>query len=54
MYRYTYQNELDQEKVTGDFDRDPDVQNYLYHANSYIDTYEPQSDMYTNTEAMDT
>ena len=57
-------NELDQEKVTGDFDREPlgremsavpsDLQ--IYHANSYVDTYDPtnKEDMYTNTDPRDT
>ena len=59
-----FYNELDQEKVTGDFDREPDnncygnadgqiVQNHKY---SYLDTYDPayHDEMYTNTDVPET
>ena len=50
--RYTYHNELDQEKVTGDFDRASDMDQLdIYRQNSYLDTYDPayKDDLYTNT-----
>ena len=49
LHRYTYQNELDQEKVTGDFDRDADAD--IPHHHSYLDTYDPayKDELYTNT-----
>ena len=43
--------ELDQEKVTGDFDRDNDYDYSQNQMNQYLDTYDPayKDELYTNT-----
>ena len=51
-YQRALTHELDQEKVTGDFEKHAsDEELQLYHNTSYIDTYDPafREDLYTNT-----